>query len=619
MTENKISHSEAVAAGAVAVDVGSVHTRASLFDLVDGKYRFIGTGIAQSSLTGTPDSILDGVKGTLQQLQALTEKEIVLPEGTDPSPAEMGQPGNLFTMTISGGPSLRILLVGLQENESLRSLRTLADSLGMRSVESISLNDGRKPEEHMEITLGTCPDLILIAGGTEDGASRAMLGLLESVALACSFFPDETKPVILFAGNSAIRADVQALFTGNSEFHITENIHPAHNQENLDSAIEKAAGLVAQLKVRRSNGLDNISRGVLEKGGQNSLLTTPAAFGRIIRFLSRARQSDGKASLKKGVLGIDIGASTTTIAAAFQGKLTLGVYPELGLAQALNGLLDHLPFDRLLRWIQTPIPESLVREYLLHRSINPGNIPYSLEEMAIEQGVARMLMQKAVERLSMHFNRIHMAVDMISGFEPVLASGSVLTGSIALEQTMLMLLDGLQPAGITTMILDQHHIAAALGSIAPVNPAVTVQVLESSAFLHLGTVISPVGRARPGTPVLRIKVSDDNKYEQSFEVLQGSLVVLPLASGQPARLYIQPLQRFDVGMGGPGIGGNLRVIGGEFGVVIDSRGRPCSPPVDPYQGQEWFQQWLSVLRSKDLPGQLQQSRRESSTERRDMP
>jgi hypothetical protein len=67
-------------------------------------------------------------------------------------------------------------------------------------------------------------------------------------------------------------------------------------------------------------------------------------------------------------------------------------------------------------------------------------------------------------------------------------------------------------------------------------------------------------------------------------------------------------------MGGPGIGGNLRVIGGEFGVVIDSRGRPCSPPADPFQGQEWFQQWLSVLRTKNLPGLLQPPRRENSTE-----
>jgi hypothetical protein len=216
-----------------------------------------------------------------------------------------------------------------------------------------------------------------------------------------------------------------------------------------------------------------------------------------------------------------------------------------------------------------------------------------------------MIMHQAVERLSIHFNRIHRGEGLISGFEPILACGSVLTGSNLLEQTLLMLLDGLQPDGITTLILDQNHIAAALGSIAPVNPILTVQVLETSAFLHLGTVISPVGRARAGTPVLRIKVSDVNSPIESFEVQQGTLVVLPLAAGQSARLHLQPLQRFDVGMGGPGIGGTVRVVGGEFGVVIDSRGRPFSPPVDPYQRQEWFHQWLSVLQMKDGPGALQ--------------
>ena len=57
----------------------------------------------------------------------------------------------------------------------------------------------------------------------------------------------------------------------------------------------------------------------------NTLLPTATAEGRIIRFLSQVYDSS------KGILGVDLGASAATVAAAFGGELTMGVYPRLGL------------------------------------------------------------------------------------------------------------------------------------------------------------------------------------------------------------------------------------------------------------------------------------------------
>ena len=37
----------------------------------------------------------------------------------------------------------------------------------------------------------------------------------------------------------------------------------------------------------------------------------------------------------KGILGVDVGASATTVAASFGGELSLGVYPQLGLGNPL--------------------------------------------------------------------------------------------------------------------------------------------------------------------------------------------------------------------------------------------------------------------------------------------
>jgi hypothetical protein len=143
--------------------------------------------------------------------------------------------------------------------------------------------------------------------------------------------------------------------------------------------------------------------------------------------------------------------------------------------------------------------------------------------------------------------------------------------------------------------LDQNHLAPSLGAAAAVNPILAVQVLESSTFLNLGTVISPVGHARPGTPILKVKMTYEGGNETSLDVKQGALEIIPLPLGQPARIHMQPLHRYDVGMGGAGRGGGLRVVGGALGVVIDARGRPLYLADDPVRRRELIKKWRWTL------------------------
>ena len=63
---------------------------------------------------------------------------------------------------------------------------------------------------------------------------------------------------------------------------------------------------------------------------------------------------------------------------------------------------------------------------------------------------------------------------------------------------------------------------------------------------------------------------------------------------EAATLRLQPLHRFDVGMG-PGRGGSLKVVGGSMGIVIDARGRPLNLNVDPVQRREQMKKWLWIL------------------------
>jgi len=122
-----------------------------------------------------------------------------------------------------------------------------------------------------------------------------------------------------------------------------------------------------------------------------------------------------------------------------------------------------------------------------------------------------------------------------------------------------------------------------------------VQILESHALMNLGTVIAPVGKARPDTPIMRIHTTLSDGSESNLEVKFGSVEKIPIPPGQPAELRLQPLHRFDIGMGGPGKGGGVRVVGGELGVVIDARGRPLRLPSDPASRQEMIKKWITIL------------------------
>ena len=86
-----------------------------------------------------------------------------------------------------------------------------------------------------------------------------------------------------------------------------------------------------------------------------------------------------------------------------------------------------------------------------------------------------------------------------------------------------------------------------------------MQVLESGAFMSLGTVVSVISSTTYGTPVLRARLTYEDGTDAHAEVKFGGLEILPLGIGQTARLTLQPLQRSDIG-NGPGRNAALHVI-----------------------------------------------------------
>ncbi|NMC11976.1 MAG: hypothetical protein GYA34_03735 [Chloroflexi bacterium] len=571
----------------LTIDVGGINTRVALFDVVDGKYRFLASGTAPSTANAPYNDIGEGIRRALDRLQHITgwnlvgsDEQLIIPRRVD------GAGVDAVAATISAGPPMHVIVTGLLDDVSLESARTLAQTTYARIEETFGLNDKRKLESRIDAIMRIRPDLIVISGGTDGGASQAVRRLIEVIGLGCYLMPEKQRPEILYAGNQAMVDEVKSALESYCTVNVAPNIRPNLEVEQLEAAYPQLATIFRRVQSKRLGGLYE-----LETASHGNLLSSADGIGRIIRYLSKVYGS------KKGVLGVDIGASATVIAGARDGKIRTGVFPFLSLGERSLELLEYCSIKEIMRWIPFEISEKTISEYIYTKHFYPGSIPVLQQDLFIEQALAREALRIAFQLIAPGMRK-GLSVDGNYGalsFEPIVASGSVLTRAPKLSQTVLMLLDALQPQGITTLVLDQHQILPSLGVAAAINPLMAVQVLESNTFLNLGCVVSPVGNARTGTVILKVKITYENGNEVMRDIQAGALEILPIQAGQSANLLLRPLHGYDVGMGGSGRGGRLKVVGGEFGVIIDARGRPLRFGSDPSKLWQRNQQWLKAL------------------------
>jgi hypothetical protein len=572
----------------LAIDVGATMTRAVLFDVVEGQYRFVASGQAPSTAEAPFKDIGLGVREAITNLQNITGAVLLDPQDKNliaPSQPD-GSGVDAVVATVSAGPAVRTVVVGLLQDVSMQSARRLAESTYTRVVEAIDLSDRRKPDRQMDSIIRSRPDLVLLAGGTDGGASRSMQKMLETIGLACYLMPEEKRPMVLYAGNQKIAGDVKELLGSQvGRLQVSPNVRPSLEVEDLPPATREMASLVMKLRERQIKGVDELN---LWSGG--TLLPTAYAHGRMIGFLSRMYQST------RGLLGVNVGASATSVAAGFNGDLTLGVYPQFGLGENLAGLLQYTTVEDILRWLQLDISSSTLREYLFQKSIYPSAIPATRDEQAIAQAVARQALYLSVRLAQKNFpaSAIPARTGLMPALDLIIGSGGAISDGSSLGQSLLLMLDAIQPVGVQPVLLDQNNLLPLLGAAASRNHYLPVQVIESGAFIGLGTVVSVIASANYGEQVLRAKLTYADGTEARADVKFGGLEVLPLANGQTARLSLQPLRRADAGLG-PGKAGAVQVTGGTLGVVIDGRGRPLQLHQDPVRRRELMKRWLYAV------------------------
>lgn len=576
----------------LAVDVGSVNTRASLFDVVDGRYRLVATGRAISTAAAPLYDVSEGVRLAMDQIRNTTGRQLIDESDLLIMPVtSQGSGVDLFVATGSAGPKVRTVLVGLMPGVSTASALRMADSTYLDLVEVVNLLDRRRDEDKISAIVAAQPDLILIVGGTDGGAQASVIQLVDLVAMAMELIPRSQRPRIIFAGNQELSPVLGERYGNRFDIAVAPNARPRLHHENLTQARLAIGEAIAEVRSKHATGFDEIDQW---SGGALGL--TADAYGRVFRYLSRIYDPE------KGVLGIDVGATHTMVAAAFEGDLRLSVESDLGLGSTVHNILRRSDLERVMRWLPFEVSASRMRDYIFNKSMNPTTVPTTPDDLALEMALTKEMIRIAMLKARENWPRGKNLTStwVMPPVEPIIASGGSLSRSPSAGIAALAMLDAVQPTGVTTLVLDPHNLSASMGAASGPVPLLSVHVLESGSYVSLGTVVSPVGKRRTGRKVLTLRLEpEDSNEDIAGEIRMGQLIVLPLGQGTYGRLTLRPERGIDVGFGGPGKAGALRVAGGSVGLIVDARGRPLELAEDPAVRMEMNDQWLRDIGAKE--------------------
>lgn len=537
----------------LAVDFGSVTTRAVLIDVVDGAYRLIARA-EERTTDGFPASDLDvGLDRVLRQLTEITGRRFRDDTGVVISPERSDRSGiDLFAITASLGRPLQAVIVGLVPDVSIASaLRAIAGTY-IEVKAMLTLDDTRDQEEQVNAITLSYPDVILIAGGTEKGAERSVLRLAEVVRLSVGLINKARRPIVIYAGNSALRQPLEAIFANLTTFIVAENIRPSLKEERLDSARLKLGEAFNQYKESRDKAfiaLSNMS--------QTGVLPTAQGYTILADYLAKTQAG--------GVVLVDVGSANSTFAySSGKNDLISSIRADLGLGHSAPELLTELGADAIREWLPFYIGTTELVNYAYNKHLRPVTIPMSLRDLYIEHAFLRAGIRAMITRANPEWAQSPMNVSQL------IMAGAALTKTGHPAYDALLALDALQPVGIVELLQDPFGLIPAMGAIAPYAPDAVVQLLDNDNLVKLGTAIIPTGNLRKDRTAMNVIIIE-NGERLRYSVDGGHVFVYPIPIGQTVEVRIRCA-------GGISINGKqrlrMKIEGGAMGLMIDARPRP---------------------------------------------
>jgi hypothetical protein len=558
-----------------------------LIERVKGQHRLVARGESISTHSSPWWDAAVGVREAIRQIEDVVGRSLLNQAGVLISPRlPAGDGVDTFVAVSSAGAPLRVALAALSGSLSLASAQSAVAGTYAIVTGKLALDEGLAGRDltiRMQTLRQAKPDIVLIAGGTDGGAARPVLNLAQLVALYNRILEPEERPLTFYAGNAQLADEVAGLFAAAGELKVIANVRPGLDVEDSGPARSELEAIYRDRSLNRVPGLKTLTQ-----WGGRPVLPATRSFGQLIRYLG------GRYHLK--VVGIDLGSASTSLAAHADDLFSLTTRADMGVGLSIETALAQMAVEDIQRWLPFQIEADEAREVLLNKGLHPSSVPQTREDLLLEYALAREVMRHVVAQARPGWLRggSH-PLAHAPQWDLMVGAGRTLTQTPHPGYSALLLLDALEPVGVSHIALDTGGIATILGALAGVHALAAAEVVEHDAFLNLGTVVAPLGTAQPGEIALRVRLHYPDGRELQQEVAYRSIKVIPLAPGERVTLELHPTRLFDVGLGEPGRGVTAEAEGGVLGLILDARGRPLELPMDTEGRRQMLQDWLTSL------------------------
>ena len=591
----------------LATDCGSTTTKAILIEKRGDEYRLVTRGEAPTTVEAPFEDVTKGVLNAVKEVEELRGRTI-LDDDKIISPQKGDTGVDIYISTSSAGGGLQMLVAGVVKAMSAESAERAALGAGAIVMDVLASNDSRMPHEKISRIRHLRPDMILLSGGVDGGTISHVVEMAELLRAS------NPKPrlginyrlPVIYAGNKKAAPEIEKNLSEVTDLSVVPNLRPVLERENLGPARDKIHDLFMEHVMAQAPGYKK-----LMDMTNAPIMPTPGAVGSIIQVIARNEDIS--------VVGVDIGGATTDVFSVFKdpdsGKPVFNrtVSANLGMSYSISNVLAEAKLENILRWVPFDINETDLRNRIGNKMIRPTTIPQSLEELKIEQAIAREALRlsfvqhksfavglKGVQKertISDTFDQSSTGETLVNmmDLDLLVGSGGVLSHAPRRHQSARMMIDAFLTEGITQLAVDSIFMMPQLGVLASVHEKAATEVFNKDCLLRLGTCIAPVGSVKPGKDFVTVKLElpEGKVFNQAIPFGDMILIEAPYT---PVKAEIIPVRGVDVG-DGPGNAIRTTVYGGLVGIIIDARGRnPFMLPANLAERVKKLQVWSQAVK-----------------------
>lgn len=549
-----------------------------LFEKEAGRYALLASATQAFSLEDAA-SLMPAFQEAMRTLETKCSVTLLDEEGKLAHEGHASIDGlSTVGFSFSGAKPVRVALMGISEAYSMASLRRLVSLFDAEVVLEVKLQDPHNQSRQLQALSEADIDMLVIAGGAEEGASRALRNAIENTRLLYHLMPKAIQPQIVYAGNPVLADYARLEIEAGDDFHLAANLRSADGKEDLSVAWRAMARAYQRVRLQQFPHLR-----VLQAQLKAPLIPAGFAIGRLARFIAALSKTE------KAVLIADLSEETT--------QILLATKSELMAIRTPNSCDDAL-VQKTQYYCSQPVSLAEANEYLMNKKLYPDYFPVGITDFAIEQAWSRACLWRALSEMKAIYPRMQWedGEGLKGPCDPIILGGSRFIENLQAHHALSLGLDGILPHGISTIALDDQALLRALGTLAEAEPLLVVQMLELDYLKNLGSVVSLASHDYEEHTLLDLEIVPADDQPRSYSTVgwrQLEKIETPTEDG--LRVYLAPSAKTDIGMGMAGLGGWIKVPQSALGLVLDARGRPLTLPESGRARAESWRDWLWEL------------------------